>query len=326
MSNGRIRIAAIPFGLGSCSALFVLCIAGSACAATVADARIPVLTGRIESAQVTEASGLARSNIRRDRFWVINDGGSPPVLHAVGVDGRNQGTLRIDAARNLDWESAASFELDGKSWLLVADAGDNNAIRNHSTIYVAEEPALENGEDAVASPAWTMSFRWPDGPRDCEAVAVDAGGERILLLSKRTIPAVLYELPLRPDNAGVITATRLGEVDSLPLPTDRDLERAAAERSWHWQPTAMDISTDAGAAVILTYRAVYHFGRRKGEAWIEALRRPPTIINLEGLREAEAVAFAEDGRSVIVTIEAPSPPLYRVPLRPEAREGRRKEK
>jgi hypothetical protein len=301
----------------------LLLLAG--CAA-LASNKAFVQTGLVESAQVTEASGITRSTLDSDRFWVVNDGGSAPALHAVGVDGREQGVLRLDEASNLDWEAVASFELDGRPWLLVADVGDNNAIRDHSTIYVVEEPALTDGKDAVASPEWTIVFHWPDGPRDCEAVAVDSGGQRILLLSKRTIPAVLYELPLRPDTAGVITATRLGAIDALPQPTVRDLERAAPERSWHWQPTAMDIRTDAGAAVILTYRAVYHFERRKGEAWIEALRRPPTIINLEDLREAEAVAFAEDGRSVIVTLEAPSPPLYRVPLLSSAREVRRQEK
>ena len=245
------------------------------------------------------------------------------MLHAIGVDGRSQGTLRLNEANNLDWEAVASFEFHGRSWLLVADAGDNNAIRDHSTIYVVEEPALEDGEDAVASPEWTISFRWPDGPRDCEAVSVDAGGERILLLSKRTIPAVLYELPLRSETTGVITATRLGAVDSLPQPTARDLERAAPERNWHWQPTAMDMRSDA--AVILTYRAVYHFERRSGEPWIEALRKPLVVIDLEDLREAEAVAFAEDGRSVIVTVEAPFPPLYRVQLAPTRDPGRQGE-
>jgi hypothetical protein len=291
----------------------------SCCAA--ADPRGPVLVGQIESAEVTEASGIARSTLHSDRFWVINDGGSPPVLHAIGADGRDEGSLQLEEASNLDWEAVASFKLDGKSWLLVADAGDNSAIRDQSKIYVVEEPALKHDEDAIGPLAWTLSFRWPDGPRDCEAVAVDAGGDRILLLSKRTIPAVLYELPLHPETAGVITATRLGEVDAIPRPTARDLERAASARNWHWQPTAMDLSADAGAAVILTYRAVYHFARRNGEPWIEALRRAPTVIDLGGVREAEAVAFTEDGRSVIVTVEAPSAPLYRLALLPSATEA-----
>ena len=311
---------------GSCSALLLLVLSGCVRGEAKPEPTGPVLMGHIESVQVTEASGLARSTLRDDRFWVINDGGSPPVLHAIGVDGRDHGTLRVASASNVDWEALASFALDGRSWLLAADTGDNNAIRDHSTLYVVEEPRLEIGEEATSTPAWTLTFRWPDGPRDCEAVAVDAAAGRILLLSKRTVPAVLYELPLRPETAGVLTAIRLGEVDGLPPPTPRDLERAAPERNWHWQPTAMDIRADGAAAAILTYRAVYHFERTGGEPWIEAFRKPAMIVDLGDLREAESVAFAGDGTSVIVTVEAEAAPIYRVSLSPRAGEGREYEK
>jgi hypothetical protein len=266
---------------------------------------------RIAPTDIVEASGLAQSTLRPGRLWIVNDGGSPPVLHAIGTDGASEGSLTLDASANVDWEAMASFELDGKSWLLVADTGDNEAGRDTSTIYVVEEPPLAGNENVVKAPDRSFSFRWPDGPRDCEAVAVDAANGRILLLSKRSIPAVLYELPLHPASADVVTAARLGPVDSLPQPTADDLARAARIRSWHWQPTALDIAPDGRAAVILTYRAVYHFDRTNDEPWIEALREPTSVIDLGGIREAEAIAFVDDG-SVLVTVEAPGAPLYRI--------------
>jgi hypothetical protein len=232
------------------------------------------------------------------------------VLHAVGTDGASEGTLTLHPGANVDWEAMASFELDGRSWLLVADTGDNEADRDVSTIYVIEEPPLAVSKDVARPADWTVSFRWPDGPRDCEAVAVDVQGQRILLLSKRTIPAVLYELPLRPASGDILTATRLGLVDSLPQPTAADLERAAPERNWHWQATAMDIAQDGRAAVILTYRAVYYFDRVDDEPWIDALRGPATVVDLNGIREAEAIALAHGG-SVVFTVEARNAPLYR---------------
>lgn len=269
---------------------------------------------RIAVSDIVETSGLAQSTLRPGRLWVVNDGGSPPVLHAIGTNGASEGSLTLDPGANVDWEAMASFVLDGKSWLLVADTGDNEAGRDTSTIYVIEEPPLTSTTDAIRPPDWSVSFRWPDGPRDCEAVAVDVASERILLLSKRSIPAVLYELPLRPASGDVITATRLGRVDSLPQPTADDLARAAPERNWHWQPTALDIAPHGRTAVILTYRAVYHFDRVNDEPWIEALRKPTTIIDLGGIREAEAVALLDD-RSVLVTVEAASAPLYRIAIR-----------
>jgi hypothetical protein len=286
----------------------------TACFSTPDNTEPPTIrqTANIASADITEASGLAQSTRHPDRLWVINDGGSAPVLHAIGTNGQAQGSVTLDAGRNVDWEAMASFQLDNKSWLLVADTGDNEALRDTSTIYVIEEPQLGKNEDAVLPSAWTFSFRWPDGPQDCEAAAVDAVNERILLLSKRSIPAVLYELPLRPPSHDVITATRLGPVDALAQPTADDLARAAPERNWHWQPTAMDIARDGSAAVILTYRAVYHFERSNDETWIEALRTPTSVVDLGGIREAEAVAFVDDGRSLLLTVEAPHAPLYRI--------------
>jgi hypothetical protein len=276
-----------------------------------------VRTGVIDSPYITEASGLAPSALRDDRLWLINDGDSPPVIHAIATDGSLAGSIRLGNASNVDWEAIASFRLDGSAWLLVADTGDNNAVREFGTIYVVEEPALADNEETAAEPAWTISFRWPGGPRDCEAVAVDAASEKILLLSKRTVPAELYELPLRPSaNDGVVTATRLGDARALPQPTARDLERAVPERNWHWQPTAMDISADGHAAVILTYRAVYYFERTESEAWTTALQRVRAVSPLDGIREAESVALARDGKSVFVTVESPQPPLYRIALHP----------
>ncbi|HUF19342.1 MAG TPA: hypothetical protein VMP00_01185, partial [Burkholderiales bacterium] len=267
----------------------------------------------LENPAITEASGLARSSLENDRLWVINDGGSPPVLYAIGTDGSDHGSLTLEAASNIDWEAIASFELDGKAWLLIADTGDNEAARRYSTVYVVEEPTLDRGADVTAMPAWTIRFRWPEGPLDCEAVAVDAAAERILLLSKRSIPAVLYELPLRaPDRGAIAIATRLGAVQALPPPTADDLARAAPERNWHWQPTAMDIVPGGDRAVILTYRAVYHFTRAAGESWLATLQKATAVRDLAGIREAEAVAFSGDADHVHVTVEAPHPPLYRI--------------
>ena len=279
-------------------------------------------TARIANPAITEASGLARSHLRQDRLWLINDGGAPPVVHAIGIDGRTAGSVTLDPGANIDWEAMASFELDGTSWLLVADTGDNEAVREISMIYVVEEPLLGRGEHVVRAPAWTIPFRWPGGPRDCEAVAVDAAAERILLLSKRTIPAMLYQLPLRPPSAGVLLAMPLGALDSLPQPTAGDLQRAAPEQNWHWQPTAMDITRDSSAAVILTYRALYHFERPANVPWMEAFRKPPARLGLGDIREAEAVAFGDNNHAILLTGEGSRAPLYRVEAIPRGWETR----
>lgn len=275
------------------------------CASTAA-----TIAGRIDAGDVREASGLARSRVDPDRLWVINDGGSPPVLYAIGPDGRSLGTLALDGAENVDWEDLASFELDGQAWLLIADVGDNDAERRHVTLYLVREPErVEAG--ASAAPAAVTGFRFPGGPRDVESVAVDPVERQVYLLSKRTIPPELYALPLLLEPVDrILTAEHLGQVRSLPEPSAADLHRAKRVQSWHWQPTAMDIAPDGARAVILTYGAIYLYERRAGDSWPDALNRMPAPVALGGIREAEAACIVGD--SIFVTVESPRAPLYRV--------------
>ena len=69
---------------------------------------------------------------------------------------------------------------------------------------------------APLKPAWSIAFRWPDGARDCEAVAVDAARGQILLISKKRQPPELFALPLRPRGSGLQVARKLGTLAGVP--------------------------------------------------------------------------------------------------------------
>ena len=266
------------------------------------------VTGRLENNKIDEASGLARSQREPGILWTMNDDGKAR-LFALDFAGADVGDVDLKKADNDDWEDLASFTLDGDPWLLVADIGDNNARRKKVTLYVAREPDTSEGKTRVD---WHVDFEYPDGPRDAEAAAVDINNERVLILSKRDIPPVLYEVPLKSDDK--VTARWLGTVDSLPKPSRQDVEFAPKTKDWHWQPTGMDISADNRAAVILTYRAVYYYLRRPGQEWHEALNSRPVRVGLGNFRNAEAVAFGDDARTVYVTGEDKHARVLRVDL------------
>ncbi|MFQ6007029.1 MAG: hypothetical protein ACE5OQ_16185 [Woeseia sp.] len=269
-----------------------------------------VESGRLQNDDIQEASGLARSGYHSDILWTMNDEG-PPVLYAIGPDGSDYATLRLSDAENVNWEDLAAFETDGRRFLLVADVGDNEGRRSNSVIYIVEEPTLSRGEHSEADIAWRIRFTYPDGPLDCEAAAVDLANARILLLAKRSIPATLYELPLRPGRAGIIQARRIGALDTLPQPTANDIARALPDDDWHWQPTAMDLSPDGRIGVVLTYRRIYVYLRRAGESWASAFARLPQYLDLAGNREAEAVTLSRDGKAIFVTLEGRHAPILR---------------
>ncbi|MDH4108136.1 MAG: hypothetical protein OEW35_07450 [Gammaproteobacteria bacterium] len=299
----------ISCGIRSFDRRLLILLAGQIAACSSGGEPVTV-AGQVQDPGIREASGLAASGLDPGRLWVLNDGGSSASVHAIGRDGRPLGVLAIDGAENHDWEDLAAFETGGRAWLLIADVGDNAATRAHVTLYVVPEPASLSGS-VGATPTATISLRFPDGPRDVEAVAVDADERQVYLLTKRTLPPELYVLPLVLEGGrDAVTAEYLGPVTGLPGPSARDVRRAPQTGDWYWQPTAMDFSADAARAVVLTYEAVYVFERGPGENWRDALNGKPARKHLGGIREAEGAAIAGD--TIFVTVEAAHPPLYRI--------------
>ncbi|WP_146909188.1 hypothetical protein [Arenimonas daejeonensis] len=140
----------------------------------------PEIAGLVTDPAMDEISGMAASRTHPGDFWVINDSGNSAELQLMDGSGQHRGSVAAGVA-NIDWEDLASFELDGKPYLLIADTGDNGGLRRDLVLHVLEEPS------DLATPAklaWSLRFRWPDGPRDCEAVAVDPKRGEVLLLSK----------------------------------------------------------------------------------------------------------------------------------------------
>ena len=269
-----------------------------------------VLAGRLKTKALNEASGIVRSQRQDNVYWLVNDSGKPR-LYAIDGIGTNLGHVKIDGAKHVDWEDIASFTLDGQPYVLIADIGDNDRKRRDVTIYVVKEPEPGQGEAKIA---WSFDFSYPKGPRDAESLTVDIDNERILVLSKREIPAVLYELPLRPGTDDRQEAIPLGAIRSLPQPSRQDVEFAPATKYWPWQPTGMDISADSRAAVILTYRGVYYYRREGDSTWFEVFQTRPAAISVGDFDKAESVAFSPDGKSVFVTFEGQNSILLRVDL------------
>jgi len=288
----------------------LLCALAAACAAPPPFAQ---LSGLILDARLAEVSGLAASRRHEDVLWMVNDGGNDARVYAVSRRGGKLATWRVEGAENTDWEDLAAFRFEGRDWLLVADTGDNGGLRRTLQLHVFEEPARV--ADGVLRPAWTIVFRWPDGPRDCEAVAVDPVRGEVLLVSKRRQPPELFALPLRPPpGAGTLVARPLGRLAGVP---QGDTDEVAANPELariRSQVTAADIAPDRRAMVVMTYRDVLLYRRRPREDWAGALSRPPEVHPLPLLPQAEAVAWTPDSQGLYATGEfSPVPLLY---LRP----------
>jgi hypothetical protein len=259
--------------------------------------------------QLSEISGLAVSRRHDDVLWLLDDGGNPARLFAINDNGDRLATVRVEGVAKTDWEDLAAFRMDGKDYLLIADTGDNGGLRRTLLLHVVEEPAQV--ENARVRPAWSIAFRWPDGPRDCEAVTVDAERGRILLVSKKRQPPELFSLPLQPAR-GVQTATLLGKLAGVPVASDEEQRQNARQARIRHQVTAADFSPAADTLAVMTYHELLLYRREGDEDWGRTVSRPARIHELPWLPQAEAVGWTEDGRSLYATGEFVPAPMYRI--------------
>ena len=259
----------------------------------------------VQAPAANETSGLAATVGGGDGLWLVNDSGGQPMLYLADRDGADRGKIKVEPATNLDWEDLAGFSWQGKPYLLIADVGDNEGRRASCMLYVVPEPAMPPAGGLLSGtvkPAWTIEFRYPDGPRDCEAVAVDALRGKVILLSKRTVPPAVYELPLAPGKGGVVTALKIGTTDVTPPP-------GGFPHPYGAQPTGLDLSADGTLAAVVTYLGVFVFPKNRGESWAEAFARKPVLLPRHGLFQAESIAFSRDGKSLVVVSEGARSPL-----------------
>jgi hypothetical protein len=256
--------------------------------------------GRIAGPGLDELSGLAASRTQDDLLYAHNDSGDGPRVFLLDGRGAHLGTLTLDGAGARDWEDlAVGPGPDGGSFVYVGDVGDNAARtgsgtpRASITVYRVREPSVDRASAPVmlsASPE-AFVFTYPDGPHDCESVAVDPEtGDLYLLAKEDTDDPALY-VARAPLASGV-----LERVGTMTL-------RGSA--------TAMDLSPGGRGLLVRTYSAVRVFVRGRDEGWAEAIARP--AMRLPELAEAqgEAIAWARDGRGYFTASEGVTPPLHR---------------
>jgi hypothetical protein len=238
---------------------------------------------RIDDPRVVESSGLVASRRHPGVLWTHNDSGDAARLFAVGRDGRVLATLRLAGVRARDWEALALGRDDrGAPALLVGDIGDNQGVWPWVTVYRVAEPARLR--DATV-PAERFRLRYPDGPRDAEALLVDPRGDRLYVASKDEAGGGLYQAPapLRRDRVNLLR--RVGRVP--PLVTDGAF------------------SPDGRTLVLRDYQAAHVYAASGGRLATVALPLQP---------QGESIAFSADGRSLLAGSEGAGSEIWRVPL------------
>ena len=230
---------------------------------------VPVTPGVID-----EASGISDSKANPGYLWVLQDSGNPPGLHLLSTDGTVAHLVHIKGAGNRDWEDLvlAPGPDAGINYLYVGDFGDNNQQHETYNIYRFPEPALTT--DTVFT-SEMITFRYPDGAHDAEAILADLDSKDLYIITKRDQASIVYKLTYPHQLNGVQTVLK---VATLPF---SGVVSAA-------------ISPDNKEVLVKTYLNMYHWTREEGKTLEEIFIKAPATVSYKPEPQGEAVCFRND--------------------------------
>lgn len=261
----------------------------------------PQSVGVINSALLTEASGIAASRRTPGALWTHNDSGDSARVFAFDVQARLLGTYTISGVTALDVEDVAvgPGPSAGVHYLYVGDIGDNLAIRSSIRVHRFPEPAINLS--AWASPGTsslagrvTITLNYPDGPRDSEALMIDPVSGDLVIVSKQATAGRVYTASAAAiANGGTVVLTYQG--------------LATGDRI-----TAGEISPDGTVVGLRTLDTARVWAREPGQTIAQALAAPGSPAPVTGRPvepQGEAIGFAADGSGYYTVSEGTSQPL-----------------
>lgn len=271
----------------------------------------PQTSGRIESTEIRESSGIAASKCQPNVLWTHNDSGDDAFIFAIDQTGKDLGTWKVENAKNLDWEDIALYkDASGQCWLYIGDIGNRRKDpRTEHNVYRVAEPTVTDGAPKTSTkqpnptaPAETLTFRYPDQPQDSETLLVHPSTGAIYVVTKhRERRAGVYKLQPAFGPAAVI-AEKVADVTVPAIPNGF--------------LTGGDIAPDGNRLVICDYFAAYEFllpsdAKDFDEIW----KQKPIVVSLGDRDQGEAIAYSADGNSLFATSEGKNKPLVRVDRR-----------
>jgi hypothetical protein len=245
------------------------------------------VTGKVGAADATELSGLVRSPTQPGVLWAHNDSGDRARVFALRTDGSEIASLDVPGAEAVDWEDIAAGPGDS---LLLADIGDNRAVRASVDVYRVPEPKLSSNPTAT-EPATRLTLHYPDGAHDAETLLADPRTGEIVVVTKQL-----------DGRSGVYAGT----APAAGAAGEQTLRRAGALRlGFGGLATAGDVSGDGSTIAVRTYSLLYAWTRRPGASLAGTLRRAPCTGSapLSGEGQGESLALGRDGRSFLTVPE-----------------------
>ncbi|HET6281685.1 MAG TPA: hypothetical protein VFH73_11985 [Polyangia bacterium] len=259
--------------------------------------------GTVQTAALTQLSGIAASHRNPGVLFVHNDGARPEFF-AVSEAGALLGQFTISGVTARDIEDIAVARCPTGVCVYLADIGNNLTPRPDFAILRTPEPAvmMNGGGAPVAVTGERLVFTYPDGAHNAETLLVDPATGSLYVINKLAagMPSSVYRLPATFGAASAV-ATKIAD---LPVPAGGD------------EPATGGSAHPCGIGFLLrTYNTLYEFRIPAGTPFEDAFRATPMAVPAAQEQKSEGVTYSLDGRSYFTTSEGNSPPINRVSCR-----------
>ena len=264
----------------------------------------PVERARLADKSIDELSGLTASRRYPGLLWCHNDSGDSARIFALDAKGETIVTVNFAGLEARDWED---ITLAG-GWIYIGEIGDNFAVNPDIRVYRTREPRFNPrklGQTVtLQARQWQeMTLHYPDGARDAETLAATPDG-RLLIVSKNKAGSNFYALT-RPF------------ADGLSATLDK-IESGVQFGATGWLTklvTGGEVSPDGRELALTTYSQLVQIPlARPFDFQSMQLNRRQTRA-LPALKQCESLCYSADGRTLWVSSEGQSAPLWELPLR-----------
>jgi len=230
--------------------------------------------GKVDK-RLEEASGLVASVNNPGFLWSINDSGNDAEVFLIDSSASIRLVCTLANINNRDWEDITiDTDADGKTYLYVADIGDNFDRYENKIVYRFEEPVLSKEEEKTITQFETFIFPLPSGYFDSEAILIDPTTHDLFIISKEKGSTTLYRA-----SHPLTTNTKLEKILSMPLSTI----------------VAGNISADGQQVLLKSYRRIYYWKKSGNETLTELLVTEPTKLPYHREPQGESIAWSIDG-------------------------------
>lgn len=256
----------------------------------------PQLLCTIDDPRLTESSGLGASPSQDGVFYSHNDSGDTARFFRFDRSGLLRAEFRLPRVNATDWEDMAVVRVAGRSYIYLADVGDNGENRPAVQIYRVDEPSLTSRGGEVAYQKYVITYA--DRPHNCEAIFTDPQNGDIYLITKNPTAASVFHIPA-PPRSGNYVAQKLGELRIATGGMGGNLVTGAA------------ISPDGKFVTLRTYTGAREYpvqGRVRD--WF---RQPYVSIEIAPEQQGEAICYNRAGTALITSTEGRPAPITLIP-------------